>query len=245
MVFIKKQHEQAQSQISFLSRFSNLVLLLMVISVGVGEALEVDKVARHGIITLLLVVYFVTTSLRKRSWRKTLEAQEQEFASYLEEMREEASTTETVPLDPTIVASPQVTERKEVSPPKDVLDEWSGVLEGVPVRDQIATLANGKDEDVSEEQIGKIEDLYKRIQGLIEGHPRVLDWADYETCRRYLVARQWKVDKAYKQIKETIEWRIKEKPELQKFEESPKCLKNPCALSMRLVGFDQANRPVM
>ena len=62
------------------------------------------------------------------------------------------------------------------------------------------------------------------------------------TLLRYLRARNWKQADSLKMIKASIKWQEETKPETVK---CPKCLKDPMAHNMRVVGFDKHGRPVI
>eukprot|EP00467_Chlorarachnion_reptans_P002587 CAMPEP_0114509456 /NCGR_PEP_ID=MMETSP0109-20121206/13222_1 /TAXON_ID=29199 /ORGANISM="Chlorarachnion reptans, Strain CCCM449" /LENGTH=305 /DNA_ID=CAMNT_0001688615 /DNA_START=37 /DNA_END=951 /DNA_ORIENTATION=- len=63
-----------------------------------------------------------------------------------------------------------------------------------------------------------------------------------DSClQRYLTANNGDVKKALAQLKETVDWRKTYKP----WDPCPKCLKNPLAHNLRVVGFDSKGRAVI
>lgn len=125
----------------------------------------------------------------------------------------------------------------EDSPPKELVLDMD-----------IALLGNGMDENLSQEQRTMIDDLYERVSALrvklAEELPQEADFCDHETCRRYLVARQWNLDKAESQLNSTLTWRLQQNPARLDFWQSPKPLQDPFSLSMRVIGVDQDGRPI-
>lgn len=113
----------------------------------------------------------------------------------------------------------------------------------------IATFGNGHNEDLSEEQLIMIEELYERTlqlrKELIAEHASESQVWDHEACRRYLVAREWNLEKAEAQLASTLEWRKTEDHPSMEFWQSPKALENPHSLNMRVVGFDIKERPIV
>ena len=110
----------------------------------------------------------------------------------------------------------------------------------------IARAGNGNDGELSEEQLDLIKELYNRVvprysSGL---SPHDRDFCDHETCRRYLVARSWSLTKAEEQLVSTLKWRASANPAGKEFWQSSKCLQNPLALCMRVVGWDLQGRPI-
>ena len=127
------------------------------------------------------------------------------------------------------------------------------------MKDAIALKGNGKGDNISEEQFQQIKELYKKIKPLREALAEkekvctqidsIGDFCDYETCRRYLVARQWSMKGAEKQLISTLNWRIQNSDpgELlsMEFWQSPKAYENPHALNLRCIGLDKRECPVM
>lgn len=125
-------------------------------------------------------------------------------------------------------------------------------------KDDIAKLGNGHNEDISKGQYEMIEQLYDNTKPLQEeliqkiattlGSVGNDTFCDYETCRRFLVARQWNLYAAEKQLISTLKWRIEhthsEGIMAMEFWQSPKPLQNPHALNMRCIGLDRQGRPV-
>jgi len=111
----------------------------------------------------------------------------------------------------------------------------------------IALHGNGNDQDLSEDQLELIRQLYDNVEPLRKAlhHPHDAEFCDYETCRRYLVARQWSLQRAQDQLTSTLEWRIQENPGEKEFWQSSKSLKNPLALNMRCVGWTSDGRPIL
>jgi len=109
----------------------------------------------------------------------------------------------------------------------------------------IARAGNGNNEELSLDQLEMIQELYDRMSLLRKGlHPHDRDFLDHETCRRYLVARSWSLKKAEEQLASTLHWRVHEDPAGKEFWQSSKSLKDPLALSMRIVGLDKGGRPI-
>lgn len=108
---------------------------------------------------------------------------------------------------------------------------------------------NGNGEELSEEELKKIQELYDRVaplrRELIEAHPSESDVWDKEACRRYLVAREWDLDKAEEQLASTLEWRKTEDHPSLEFWQSGKALADPHSLSMRVVGCSKEGRPIV
>jgi len=123
----------------------------------------------------------------------------------------------------------------------------------------IATLGNGNNEPLNQDQFHLIHQLYvwavsRNNENEDEDEVRNTrgaskddhQWCDRETCRRYLVARKWDFEAAKAQLQSTMEWRSAEQMQLSlKFWQSPKALANPLALSMRVVGWDIDGRPIV
>lgn len=113
----------------------------------------------------------------------------------------------------------------------------------------IASLGNGHNEELSEEELKKILELYDRVapmrEELIAAHPSERAVWDHEACRRYLVAREWNLDKAEDQLVSTLEWRKTEDHPSNEFWQSPKALADPHSLNMRVVGYDREGRPIV
>ena len=110
----------------------------------------------------------------------------------------------------------------------------------------LARLGNGCNGELSREQVTVIRQLFEAVQPWREKLPsRKADFCDLETCRRYLVARQWNMKKAQVQLESTLQYYC-EQPEdtPQEFWQSPTALQNPLALSMRIVGLDKEGRPI-
>uniref|UniRef100_A0A7S2RZ26 CRAL-TRIO domain-containing protein n=1 Tax=Mucochytrium quahogii TaxID=96639 RepID=A0A7S2RZ26_9STRA len=112
----------------------------------------------------------------------------------------------------------------------------------------IAEEGNGKDEALSEDELAMVDQLFERVadarEKLEEGYPKDIGFCDRETCRRYLVARQWDLKKAEAQLRKTLQWRLVDKPAALRFQDSPKPLLNPWAMSMRVIGCDKGGRPI-
>ena len=68
------------------------------------------------------------------------------------------------------------------------------------------------------------------------------DFCDQECVLRFLVARQWNIEKAASQLKKTLQWRQKAKPWEIGCDE---CRKDPHSHNMRQVGIDGDGRPVI
>jgi CRAL/TRIO domain len=109
----------------------------------------------------------------------------------------------------------------------------------------IAQKGNGEDEELSKSQLMLIHELYDRVSPYRdELAPHDSDWCDHETCRRYIVARSWNIEKAEEQLVDTLKWRAKEHPGGRPFWQAPKALHNPLSLNMRIVGWDSHGRPI-
>lgn len=93
----------------------------------------------------------------------------------------------------------------------------------------------------SSDEQDKIAELEKRVEGLetAEDDPAFLS---HQTYRRYLTACDWDVNVAEKFLKATIGWRRETKPHniVCTF-----CYEKPGYHSMRHVGFDKQDRPVL
>jgi hypothetical protein len=109
----------------------------------------------------------------------------------------------------------------------------------------LATEGNGHGEELSFDQIEMILELHDRVAPLkAKLHPDD-DFLDHECCRRYLVARQWSLERAEAQLTGTLEWRAKESSNLMReMWQSPACLKDPLAMNLRVVGWTADGRPV-
>lgn len=120
----------------------------------------------------------------------------------------------------------------------------------------IALLGNGHNKELSEDQFTMIQKLYENVKPLRDQLKKRIElncaekdkyiFCDHETCRRYLVARNWNIKTAEKQLVSTLSWRIKQIPGLicLEFWQSPKAIENPFALNMRCVGLDKEEHPV-
>jgi CRAL/TRIO domain len=109
----------------------------------------------------------------------------------------------------------------------------------------IARLGNGHGKELSKEQFDLIHALHARVTSYREDLPPYdADFCDLETCRRYLVARQWNLANAEAQLVATLTWRKEVDPRGTESWQSPKALKNPLALNMRIVGCDRDGRPI-
>jgi hypothetical protein len=131
-----------------------------------------------------------------------------------------------------------------------VLDQVSPTATSMASRAGLAESGDGEGGPLSQSQLVMIDELFAKLQperaALEAALPHEQGWCDLETCRRYLVARQWKPAKAEAQLRSTLEWRLAENPAKLDFWQSPRALKNPHALSMRCVGFDsRLSRPVV
>lgn len=132
----------------------------------------------------------------------------------------------------------------------DLETELSGSEELVDIllKQGIAREGNGEDQELSKMQLNLVFELYERVSGLRGALPPeetgTGGWCDYETCRRYIVARSWNIDKAEEQLKNTLMWRAKNKPGSKEFWQASKCFENPLALSMRIVGWTPDGRPI-
>ncbi|CAB9516673.1 SEC14-like protein 5 [Seminavis robusta] len=109
----------------------------------------------------------------------------------------------------------------------------------------IALNGNGLDAPLSKDQLFLIQELHERVTPYREAlSPLDAEFCDLETCRRYLVARQWSLEKAQEQLVSTLQWRATTNPRKTELWQSPKCLNNPLALNMRVVGYDADGRPI-
>jgi hypothetical protein len=68
------------------------------------------------------------------------------------------------------------------------------------------------------------------------------EFCDRECILRFLIARQWNVEKAASQLKKALEWRQIAKPWDMRCDE---CQKDPYSHNMRQVGTDREGRPVI
>ena len=122
-------------------------------------------------------------------------------------------------------------------------------------------LANGEGEELSLEQLQTVSELYKflaQVDCVRGARYRV----DYESCRRFLVDKDWDRRAAQLQMTKMLRWRCKEDENLVRFQCSPVCLskcirvvnrserhnlfcilENPYALNLRCVGLDKELRP--
>ncbi|KAH3784670.1 phosphatidylinositol transfer protein 3-like [Dreissena polymorpha] len=91
------------------------------------------------------------------------------------------------------------------------------------------------------EDASKIKELWGRIEGYEHDHDDP-DFLSEQTLRRYLIARDWDVSAAEKQLKDTLQWRRETKPQhvVCAF-----CQKTPGGHAMRQVGFDKSGRSVI
>jgi len=132
---------------------------------------------------------------------------------------------------------------------EDETDENEPEMEVEVLRNDLAQNGNGFNEPLSEDELQMIEDLHQAVQDdvikLVECNPREEKFCDFETCRRYLVARNWKLQKAEAQLRATLKWRLQENPGAKKFEDSKIARRNPWGLSMRLIGFSEDGRPIV
>lgn len=109
----------------------------------------------------------------------------------------------------------------------------------------VAQKGNGRNGDLSRDQWDLLHQLHDRVAPYRDDLPEEdKDFCDLETCRRYLVARQWNLKKAEAQLISTLKWRKKENPSAKHFWQSPKALENPLAFNMRIVGWDKLGRPI-
>jgi hypothetical protein len=117
------------------------------------------------------------------------------------------------------------------------------------IKHDIAALGNGHNEELSEEELSKIHELFDRVaprrDELVSIHPTEAAVWDRDACRRYLVAREWKIDKAEDQLVSTLEWRKTEDHPSLEFWQSAKALADPHSLNMRVCGFDKDGRPTV
>ncbi|WAR12894.1 PITC-like protein [Mya arenaria] len=86
----------------------------------------------------------------------------------------------------------------------------------------------------------KMEELKGRLEG-VAAEPDDPDFLSDHTLRRYLLARDWDVSAAEKQLRLTLQWRRETKPQ---HIVCAVCQKQPGAHAMRQVGFDKQGRPV-
>jgi hypothetical protein len=117
---------------------------------------------------------------------------------------------------------------------------------------KIAKKGNGQGKDCTPEEHSQCDKLAKEAiekaktawekEGVLD---ILMDFCDAECARRYLVARTWNYSKALAQLEETLKWRLETKPWKLEFKNSPKCIDNPFALCMRIVGIDDFHRPVI
>jgi len=129
------------------------------------------------------------------------------------------------------------------------------------ITDVVAILGNGKKEELSTDQRNMIHKLHDDVEELRRLYndkktqitPEFKEddtdiFCDYETCRRYLVARQWNSKAALKQLSSTLKWRMNEmspkKLLTMQFWQSPKAFQNPLAFNLRCIGIDKMGRPV-
>mmetsp|Transcript_11997 Transcript_11997/g.14674 ORF Transcript_11997/g.14674 Transcript_11997/m.14674 type:complete len:354 (-) Transcript_11997:457-1518(-) len=110
-------------------------------------------------------------------------------------------------------------------------------------------MINGENEELSEKQCGMINLLHNRMQPffeqLVHTVPADNDFCSHDTCRRYLVAREWNFFGAETQLRSTLAWRMDKNPaSLMKFWQSP-AFNNPYSLNLRCVGFDLLGRPII
>ena len=126
-------------------------------------------------------------------------------------------------------------------------DDHAAVVEQAIEEYGIARLGNGDNQEISYKQWKLIESLYNELapqaQELLAAHDT--DFFHHDTCRRYLVARQWNYQAAQAQLLTTLQYRHETDPAKRAFWESPKCLANPLAMNMRIVGWDDVlERPI-
>jgi len=128
-------------------------------------------------------------------------------------------------------------------------DGGGGATSETSMEHDIAALGNGHNEELSDEELKKIQELFDRVapmrEELIAEHASESDVWDHEACRRYLVAREWDLDKAEAQLVSTLEWRKTEDHPSMEFWESRKALADPHSLNMRVVGNDKEGRPIV
>lgn len=70
---------------------------------------------------------------------------------------------------------------------------------------------------------------------------------DLDTCRRYLIARNWKLSKAQNQLEATLRYKLQKLNDPNRpihFWQSPLAMNNPWAVAMRIIGWDTAGRPI-
>lgn len=92
-----------------------------------------------------------------------------------------------------------------------------------------------------EENIKKVQEMTKRFEGM-KAEDDDLDFLTEQTFRRYLQARDWNLDHAEKLLTSTVVWRKDTKPQ---HVACTYCQARPGVHSMRHVGFDRFDRPVL
>jgi len=123
---------------------------------------------------------------------------------------------------------------------------------GAHVASLVASKGDGRGNELTQEQIALVKRLHDHLaseyaaewEGCGIAAP-MLAFLSLETCRRYLVARQWNWKKAAAQLRGTLEWRAETQVWTKRFCNSPGCVDNPMAMCMRVVGVDDAGRPVI
>jgi len=132
-------------------------------------------------------------------------------------------------------------------------------------KNDIARFGNGHNKDLTELQLDFIDQLYVLVEPYrqkleeqklncetftIIPHDKNDDFCDLEMCRRYLVAREWSLEKAKKQLISTFEREIQivtnsTTNDPKEFWQSPKALNDPHSLSLRWIGWDDIEgRPI-
>ena len=117
---------------------------------------------------------------------------------------------------------------------------------------KLAENGNGFGQPLSEEQISLCQRLFNQILQDFGAQfqernceKEMLEFCTMETCRRFLVARNWSFSKALAQITSTIEWRMKQEPWTFQMKDNKQCKENPYAYTLRLAGLDAMRRPVI
>jgi hypothetical protein len=139
-------------------------------------------------------------------------------------------------------------------PPTDETNNSTTTTSTTPTTSSplVARKGNGNHNDLTPEQLNQCIELKNQLLQEIgkewkqqQVYDQFITFLDEETCRRFLVARTWNMKKAKTQLKSALQWRLKEKPWNKLFKDSPGCLNNPFALSMRIVSLDCDKRPVV
>jgi hypothetical protein len=117
----------------------------------------------------------------------------------------------------------------------------------------IALLGNGNNEPINQKQLDLIYKLYDwavTVTTTTTTHEKSNndnidsidnnndDWCDHETCRRYLVARDWNFNAAKVQLKSALEWRYRNSKKTKhifemEFWQSPKPLKKSTCIKFK------------